>query len=143
MIRRARPARAGLRVLAVWVAAMALIAPRGPGPSLAAADPAPRSEPADPVAAAAEAFAALRFDEALRLADQAWRNGDNGPDQLRRIFELAGRAAGSIGEDRAARLWFSRWLYLDPDAALPDGTSPKLTALFGDARATLAGAALT
>jgi len=137
---RYRPV-ARLRVFAVCAAVAALVAPRGAA-SLAAADPAPRGAPDDPVAAAAAAFAALRFDEALGLADQAWRRGDGGPDQLRRIFALAGRAAGSIGEDRAARLWFSRWLYLDPDAALPDGTSPKLTALLGDARAALGGSTL-
>ena len=89
---------------------------------------------------ASAALDALRYDEALALVDRAWRQGDSGPARLRRIFALAGRAAGSMGDEAAARLWFSRWLCLDPDAALPAGTSPKLTGLLGEARAALAGA---
>jgi hypothetical protein len=49
----------------------------------------------------------------LRLANQSWHSGSSDPAQVRRIFALAGRAAGSIG-DEAARLSFRRWLYLEP-----------------------------
>jgi hypothetical protein len=85
----------------------------------------------------------LRYDDALRLADQAWHSGGSDPDQVRRIFALAGLAAGSIDDEEAARLWFRRWLFLQPTATLPDGTSPKLTALLDDARNALAGAVIT
>ncbi|TMQ11126.1 MAG: hypothetical protein E6J91_24175 [Deltaproteobacteria bacterium] len=127
---------AAIRPIAVSIVLAALA-------TTAAAEPAPpRAEAAELLTSATVAFAALRYDEALGLADQAWRSGGSDPEQVRRIFALAGRAAGSIGDDEAARLWFRRWLYLDPAATLPEGTSPKLTALLGDARDALAGAAI-
>lgn len=112
--------------------------------SIAACEPAPepRGQTAGLVAAAMEAFTALRYDDALQLADQAWRSGASDPAQVRQIFALAGRAAAAVGDGETARLWFRRWLYLDPAATLPDGTSPKLTALLEDARGALAGAAI-
>lgn len=94
------------------------------------------------MAEATSAFAELRYDDALRLLDQLWRQGTSGPEQLRRIFELSGRAAGVIGEAEAARTWFSRWLSLEPGAALPEGTSPKLTEFLTEARARLGGTQL-
>lgn len=99
--------------------------------------------PRDDLAAARTELDALRYDQGLRLLDRAWRRGDSGPTEIRAIFALAGQAAGSIGDDDAAKLWFSRWLCLEPGAELPAGTSPKLTALLGEARRALAGAALT
>lgn len=91
------------------------------------------------VSDAEAAFGALRYDDALRMLDEAWRRGASDPRQLRVIFSLAGRAAGVIGEADTARTWFVRWLSLEPDAALPIGTSPKLVALLGDARRRIAG----
>ncbi len=88
------------------------------------------------------AYSDLRFAEALELLDRAWRLGDSDPDQLRAIFALAGQAAASTGDTQAAKLWFSRWLCLERGAALPVGTSPKLTAAFTAAREALGGAAL-
>ena len=124
MIRRALAA-----IVATTVASAAMAA--------AAPDDAPSL-----VTDAEHAFAQLRYDEALRLLDRAWRRGDSGPTAMRTIFALAGQAAGSIGDDDNARLWFSRWLCVEPHAELPGGTSPKLTALFGDARTALAGASI-
>jgi len=123
----------GVRVAAALAALLALLPVPARGDDRGAADLASR---------AAEALDALRYDDALALLDRAWRRGESGPAQLRRIFELAGRAAGSIGDAAAARLWFSRWLCLDREAALPAGTSPKLTGLLGEARAALAGEAI-
>jgi hypothetical protein len=126
-----------LAVIPIW----ALVTLAGPV-SIASAEPAPRREATDLLAAATAAFSTLHYDDALRLADQAWQSGTSDPAQVRRIFALAGRAAGSI-DDETAQLWFRRWLYLEPTATLPDGTSPKLTALLDDARNALAGTALT
>jgi hypothetical protein len=92
--------------------------------------------------AAERAFAELRYDEALRLLDAAWHHGGNDAAELRSIFALAGQAAAAIGDDAGAQLWFERWLCLEPAAALPAGTSPKLTAAFAAARDGLAGGVL-
>jgi hypothetical protein len=101
-----------------------------------------RGQPAGLLAAATAAFTALRYDDALQLADLAWRSGASSPTQVCRIFALAGRAAAAVGDGETARLWFRRWLYLEPAAMLPDGTSPKLIALLDDARRALAGTAI-
>ena len=63
--------------------------------------------------------------------------------ELRRIFMLAGTAAGSTGDGAAAQIWFSRWLCLEPSGRLPAGSSPKLAVLLEAARRELAGRALT
>jgi hypothetical protein len=121
------------------------------GPRPAAAQP-PRAEPghaeldrrsaADLLAAARDAFSALRYRDAVALLERAWRRGDSQPAQLRAIFALAGRAAASMGRDAAAELWFQRWLCLDPTAELPPGASPKLRGALSRARDALAGAGL-
>jgi hypothetical protein len=137
---RAGPRRAGRARGSIAGMAALLLALIASAPGAARAD---RVGAGELEHQASEALDALRYDEALALLDRAWRQGDSGPARLRRIFALAGRAAGSMGDEAAARLWFSRWLCLDPDAALPAGTSPKLTSLFGEARAGLAGASIS
>lgn len=84
-------------------------------------------------------MAELRYGDVVALVHEAWTRGENSPTELRMLFMLAGRAAGSLGDKAAARLWFSRWLALAPDARLPPGTSPKLVALASDARDHLVG----
>lgn len=76
----------------------------------------------------------MRYSEAIKLADLAWRLGESRPALLREMFEIAGSAAGSLPDEVAARLWFRRWLAVDPDAALETGTSPKLVKLLQEAR---------
>jgi hypothetical protein len=105
----------------------------------AAADP---GDARSDIAAATAAAGELRYDDAVKLVDRAWRRGESSPDEIRGMFALAGIAAGSIGDVGAARLWFQRWLYLEPNAQLPAGTSPKLLVLFDGARKALAGAHL-
>lgn len=138
------------RALQAWLLGMAACgAICGARP--AAAEP-PRAEPAraeldrrsaaDLLAAARDAFSALRYRDAVALLERAWRRGDSPPAQLRAIFALAGRAAASMGRDAAAELWFQRWLCLDATAELPAGASPKLRGALSRARDSLAGAAL-
>lgn len=132
MISRLTHAIATLTVIAYAAAALT-----------AAAHAEPRGAETDRlIDAAATAVAELRDDEALRLLDQAWQRGTSGPRQLRTIFALAGRASGVIGDTAAARTWFTRWLSLEPDAALPAGTSPNLTELLDSVRTQLASARL-
>lgn len=95
------------------------------------------------VAAANSAVAELRYDDAVRLLDQAWRRGQSSAAELRALFALAAISAGSMGDGDAAHLWFGRWLYLEPSAELPAGTSPKLRVLLDEARSALSGATLS
>jgi hypothetical protein len=99
---------------------------------------APRADVAKAIAALEE----LRYREAVRLFDGAWRSGGNRPSDLRQIFALAGTAAGSMGDGVAAQAWFSRWLCLEPSARLPAGSSPKLVVLLDAARREIGGRAL-
>lgn len=104
-----------------------------------------RGVAADPRVELDRAVAALddlRYRDAVRLLDGAWRGGGNSPGELRRIFALAGTAAGSMGDGAAAQIWFSRWLCLEPSGQLPAGSSPKLVVVLEAARRELAGRAL-
>jgi hypothetical protein len=89
------------------------------------------------------AHAELRFDDALALLERAWHLGESNPEQVREIFARAGQDAGAMGDLDAAKLWFSRWLSVDPDASLPPGASPKVAAAFADARRGLGGGAIS
>lgn len=88
------------------------------------------------------ALDALQYSDAVKLVERAWARGEAGPQELQELFVIAGRAAASLGDKAAARTWFSRLLALDPDAKLPQGTSPKLVALLFEARTQLGGAKL-
>lgn len=104
-----------------------------------------RAAAADPRAELERGAAALddlRYPEAVRLLDTAWRGGGSPPADLRRIFMLAGAAAASMGDGPAAKIWFTRWLCLEPSARLPAGSSPKLAVQLEAARRELAGRSL-
>lgn len=81
------------------------------------------------LAAANAAVAELRYDDAVRLLDRAWQRGQSSAVEIRAVFALAAISAGSMGDGDTAHLWFGRWLYLEPTAELPAGTSPKLRVL--------------
>jgi hypothetical protein len=100
------------------------------------------AEPRADIDRAAAALDDLRYPEAVRLLDAAWRAGGSSPAELRRIFALASTAAASIGDGPAAQIWFTRWLCLEPAARLPAGSSPKLAVQLEAARRELAGRAL-
>jgi len=100
------------------------------------------ADPPSELDKATAAFDELRYRDAIRLLDGAWRGGGNRPGELRRIFALAGTAAASVGDGAEARIWFSRWLCLERSARLPVGSSPKLVVLFDAARREIGGRAL-
>jgi hypothetical protein len=95
------------------------------------------AQPAGPalLAQAQAALDDLHYEDAAALLDRAWRAGDNRPDDLILLFRLAGQVAVTLGKDADAELAFRRLLLLAPDAALPDGTSPKIAARLDAARA--------
>lgn len=65
----------------------------------------------------------LRAQPALVSALEA---GTAGPDELADIYRLTGIVEGALGNEDAAEQAFSKWLALDPEGALPPGTSPKI-----------------
>ncbi len=65
----------------------------------------------------------LRAQPALVSALEA---GTASPDELAEIYRLTGIVEGALGNEDAAEKAFSKWLALDPDGALPPGTSPKI-----------------
>lgn len=91
---------------------------------------------------ARRALAELRYDDALQVVEEALHLGKAGPKQVRELFALAGQAAGSMNDQAAARLWFRRWLSVDPAGQLPPDTSPRITGLLDEARASLRGSEL-
>lgn len=89
------------------------------------------------LAQAQAALDELQYEDAAALLDRAWRAGGNRPDDLVQLFRLTGQVAVTLGNDADAELAFRRLLALDPDATLPDGTSPKIAARLDAARATM------
>ena len=96
-------------------------------------------EGATALAGARLAVEELRLEEAAALLDQALRAGGSRPEQVREIARLAGEVNATIGDTAAAERWFGMLVALDPSAALPAGTSPKLTEILDRARGRLGG----
>jgi hypothetical protein len=59
--------------------------------------------------------------------------GNASPSDLAEIYKLTGVVAGALGEADAATAAFAKWIALDPKAALPPGTSPKIMRPFSAA----------
>lgn len=94
-------------------------------------------QPLEEAAAAAEE---LRFEDAARMLDDAWRAGTGDPDRVREVAALAGEISATMGDRAAAMRWFALVVAIDPDASLARGTSPKVVAVLDEARAGLRGA---
>jgi tetratricopeptide (TPR) repeat protein len=99
-------------------------------PGVAAAAP----DPAALVTRAQREMLQLDFDRAIQLLERAEATGANRREQLVVIYRSLGESHASIGHEREAEVDFRRLLALDPDAELPRGSSPKLTAPFVAAR---------
>lgn len=83
---------------------------------------------------AQQAIDGVDYDAAKGLVDKAITAGALEPADLARAHMLAGEVAAALGDDATARDHFVRWLLLDPDAALPDGVSPKIAEPFAAAK---------
>jgi hypothetical protein len=103
---------------------------------LAAAGPARGDSPK--LAQARQAVAAVDYDEARRLLVEALHDGDNSPAALGEIYRLSARTAVVLGQPELAEQFYRRWLAIDPDAALPGDTAPKLREPFVAAQAYIA-----
>jgi hypothetical protein len=103
-----------------------------------AATPAPAGADEPPLAEAQRFMEEVRFDKARESLDGVLRQGTSDPAGLAAIYRLRGEVSVALGDSRGAREAFSRWLMIDPAAALPAGTSPKIVAAFDATRAALA-----
>lgn len=103
---------------------------------LIAAAPAHADSPR--LADARRAVEAVDYDAARRLLVEALRDGDNSPAAMREIYRLSARAAVVLDQRDLAEQYYRRWLAIDPDAALPADTAPKLRQPFIAAQAYIA-----
>lgn len=105
---------------------------------LLAAAIAPARGDSPKLADARRAVEAVDYDTARRLLLEALRDGDNSPAALGEIYRLSARAAVVLGERDVAEQYYRRWLAIDPAAALPADTAPKLREPFVAAQAYIA-----
>jgi hypothetical protein len=87
---------------------------------------------------ARRAVEAVDYEAARRLLLEALRDGDNSPAAVGEIYRLSARAAIVLGERDLAEQYYRRWLAIDPTAALPGDTAPKLREPFVAAQAYIA-----
>lgn len=90
------------------------------------------------LADARRAVEAVDYDAARRLLVEALRDGGNSPAAMREIYRLSARAAVVLGQRDLAEQYYRCWLAIDPDAALPGDTAPKLREPFVAAQAYIA-----
>ena len=106
--------------------------------ALCAIDAPLAAQPAS-LAKAQAALDDLRYEDAAELAERTWRAGGNRRDDLVAIFQLAGQVAVTLGHGEQAEGYFIRLLTLDPEAQLPEGSSPKIAARFAAAKGKTPG----
>jgi hypothetical protein len=80
-------------------------------------------------------FDALSYSAARTTLSRALATGNNQRGELAEIYRMSGFVAGALGDAGAATEAFKRWLALTPDAALDQGTSPKIAGPFAAAKA--------
>jgi hypothetical protein len=88
----------------------------------------------DELAEAKRLEATLEYEKALAIVDRVIAHGGADPSRIAELHLLAGRLAAGLDRSVIAEDHFAKVLALEPDAALPEGTSPKLTAPFYAAR---------
>jgi len=103
---------------------------------LLAAAPARADSPR--LAEARRAVEAVDYDAARRLLVEALRDGDNSPAAVREIYRLSARTAVVLDQRDLAEQYYRLWLAIDPDAALPGDTAPKLREPFVAAQSYIA-----
>ncbi|MEJ7602817.1 MAG: hypothetical protein WKG01_33325 [Kofleriaceae bacterium] len=80
----------------------------------------------------------IKFDEARRLLVEAIAEGTHGPGEMRQIYALSAEVAIVLGDRDLGEKFYLRWLAIDRDARLPEGSAPKLRDAFVAAQAQLA-----
>ncbi|MFK7989829.1 MAG: hypothetical protein AB8I08_27670 [Sandaracinaceae bacterium] len=87
-----------------------------------------------PLEAAEAAYLEVDFELTREQALTALRSGNNGPDEIVRIYQLLGIASSALGDEAAARDYFMRMLGVDENATLDDSVPPRLRNPYLEAR---------
>ncbi|MGE0789239.1 MAG: hypothetical protein AB7S26_26430 [Sandaracinaceae bacterium] len=87
-----------------------------------------------PLERAEQAYQEIDFERVRELAVEALRTGTLRPEQLVRTYELLGVSNSALGDAEAARDFFVRMLWLDPDRQLDDSVSPRMREPYLEAR---------
>lgn len=103
---------------------------------VAVAGPARAESPK--LAEARRAIDEVRYDAAELLLAETLHDGGNAPAALGELYQLSARTAVVLGHPELAEPFYRRWLAIDPRAALPADTAPKLRAPFDAARSFMA-----
>ncbi|MEO8702878.1 MAG: hypothetical protein ABI867_22730 [Kofleriaceae bacterium] len=93
---------------------------------------------ADRLADARRAIDEVHFDQARALLVAALEAGGATPAELRQLYELSAQVAIVLNQRELGEQYYRRWLALDPAAALPAGSPPKLADVFVAAKAYMA-----
>jgi hypothetical protein len=93
----------------------------------------------DNLADARKAVESSDYDAARTALEKALADGTQGPDDLADLYRMKGIVDAAEGNTAAATTSFGKWLALDPKAALPAGTSPKITRPFDAAKTQAKG----
>jgi len=93
------------------------------------------SAAAEPLETAKSAVDKSDYPAAKTALADALAAGESTPEQLAEIYRLTGIVTAALGDTQAATDAFERCLALAPKAALPPGTSPKITRPFAAAQA--------
>jgi hypothetical protein len=81
-----------------------------------------------------ELEAKLEYEQALTLVEKIIAEGRADRSKLVELHFLAGKLAAGLDRVQVAQEHFARVLSLEPNATMPDGTSPKITMPFDAAR---------
>jgi hypothetical protein len=122
-----------------WLAVLCLLV-RVAGASPRATDADARRRLSEAMVEVKAHVHALRYEAAREAAEGALAIGAAGAAEVGELARVLGEVNAALGDDAAAERWFAVWLAVEPRAALPDGTSPKVTERLAAARAR--GAAL-
>jgi tetratricopeptide (TPR) repeat protein len=90
-----------------------------------------------------ELEARLEYEQALTLVEKIIARGGSNRGKLVELHFLAGKLAAGLDRVQIAHEHFARVLSLEPNATLPDGTSPKITTPFDAARGQTAPLRIT
>jgi hypothetical protein len=88
----------------------------------------------DELAEARRLEGVLEYEQALAIVERVLAHGGADPTRTSELHLFAGQLAAGLDRPVIAEDHFARVLALRPDTALPEGTSPKLTAPFSAAR---------
>ena len=116
-----------------WAVAVALAIATCALPAVA------RADAGEHLAAAQQALAGLRYEQALHALEKALYAGKSGVEDMKTIYRMMGEIQAALGQQAQAERHFRNLLALDPTAELTRGVSPKITQPFEAARAYMRG----